>query len=134
MAAPELDTPTITVTIVVTASNDHISYARLLSTAVAGRIGFDYDAIEDVRIAISELCSTLIASAIRGSELTLICRGDESGLHVTGRAPQADGAPPLEPDELSEQVLAAVVDKHEYRVDDAEVTFMMLKSTRQLSA
>ena len=77
----------VSFTLVVSASNDHISFARVTTTSAAAKLGFDYDAIEDVRIAVSELCGTLIAYAIPGSELTLSCRGDRDGLSVTGRAP-----------------------------------------------
>jgi serine/threonine-protein kinase RsbW len=114
----------------VAATNDHISYARLTATALAGKIGFDYDAIEDVRIAVSELCSNVIACAITGAELTLSLRGDSEGITVTGRVPVSESAPPLEPDELSEQVLDAVVDSHRYSVDGSEIQFTMFRKHR----
>lgn len=121
---------TAAVTLVVSATNDHISFARLTATALAGKLGFDYDAIEDVRIAVSELCSNVIACAIAGSELTLSFRGDGEGLTVTGRVPVAESAPPLEPDELSEQVLDAVVDRHSYSADGVEIQFTMFRGHR----
>lgn len=128
MASAELDSPAA-VTLVVSATNDHISYARLTATALAGKIGFDYDAIEDIRIAVSELCSTVISSAVKGSDLTLAIRGGLDGLTVTGHVPVAE-SPPFEPDELSEQVLDAVVDSHSYSVDGDEIQFTMFRSHR----
>lgn len=122
------------VTLVVAATNDHISYARLTATALAGKIGFDYDAIEDVRIAVSELCSNVIASAIPGSDLTLSIRGNADGLTVTGRVPVSDSAPGLDPDELSEQVLNAVVDTHSYSADGSEIQFTMFRSHRPVES
>ncbi|MBA2609595.1 MAG: ATP-binding protein [Actinobacteria bacterium] len=121
---------TASVTLMVSATNDHISYARLTATALAGKIGFEYDAIEDIRIAVSELCSNVIACAIPGAELTLSLRGDGGGLTVTGRVPVADDAPPLDPDELSEQVLDAVIDTHRYSVDGSEIQFTMFRGRR----
>lgn len=118
------------VTLVVAATNDHISYARLTATALAGKIGFDYDAIEDIRIAVSELCSSVIAGAIPGSDLTLSIRGNADGLTVTGRVPVSESAPAFDPDELSEQVLDAVVDTHSYSADGAEIQFTMFRSHR----
>lgn len=118
------------VTLVVAATNDHISYARLTATALAGKIGFDYDAIEDIRIAVSELCSNVIASAIPGSDLTLSIRGNPDGLTVTGRVPVAESDPAFDPDELSEQVLNAVVDTHAYSADGTEIQFTMFRSHR----
>ncbi len=129
MANAEVET-TASVTLTVSATNDHISYARLTATALAGKIGFEYDAIEDVRIAVSELCSNVIACAVPGAELTLSLRGDGAGLTVSGRVPVNAGAPPLEPDELSEQVLDAVVDTHRYDVDGTEIQFTMFRGHR----
>ena len=124
------DVETASVTLMVAATNDHISYARLTATALAGKIGFDYDAIEDVRIAVSELCSNVISCAITGAELTLSLRGDSEGITVTGRVPVSESAPPLNPDELSEQVLDAVVDSHGYSVDGSQVQFTMFRKNR----
>jgi serine/threonine-protein kinase RsbW len=124
------DVATASVTLMVAATNDHISYARLTATALAGKVGFEYDAIEDVRIAVSELCSNVIACAITGSELTLSFRGDGDGITVTGRVPLSDDAAPFNPDELSEQVLAAVVDSHRYTSDGTEIQFSMFRGHR----
>lgn len=117
-------------TLVIAASNDHISFARVTTTSAAAKLAFDYDAVEDVRIAVSELCGTLIANAVPGAEMTITCRGDGGGLTVTGRAPLADGADATGPDELSEQVLNAVVDEHSFTSDGTEAQFSMFRGRR----
>ncbi len=119
----------VAITLVVSASNDHISYARLQTVAVAGKIGFDFDAIEDLRIAVSDLCGTVIACAAPDSDLRLDIRADTAGLTVTGRVALAEGAQ-LEPDELSSQVLAVVTDSYEYTVADHVVSFRMTRAMR----
>jgi serine/threonine-protein kinase RsbW len=129
MADASLDTA-VGFTLVIAASNDHISFARVTTTSAAAKLAFDYDAVEDIRIAVSELCGTLIANAIPGSELTIICRGDAQGLTVSGRAPLAEGATSTEPDELSEQVLDAVADSHSFTSDGTEVQFTMFRGRR----
>ena len=126
---PDTNLSAVEVTLVVLATNDHISFARLQTTAVAGKIGFDYDAIEDVRIAVSELCGTVIACAAPDSELRLDIRGSAEGLEVMGRAPMAAGAT-LETDELSDQVLAVVTDRYSYDVVDGEASFRMTRAAR----
>jgi hypothetical protein len=125
---PDTNLSAVEVSLVVLATNDHISFARLLTTAVAGKIGLDYDAIEDVRIAVSELCGTVIACAAPGSELRLDIRGAD-GLEVTGRAPLGEGAT-LESDDLSDQVLAVVTDEYSYDVGNGEVSFRMVRAAR----
>ena len=117
-------------TLIVAASNDHISFARVTTTSAAAKLGFDYDAVEDIRIAVSELCGVLIANAIKGSELTITCRGNNQGLHVTARAPIAEGVAAEGPDELSEQVLNAVADSHAFSTDGTEVQFTLFRGHR----
>lgn len=129
MAETSIDT-VVSFTLVVAASNDHISFARVTTTSAAAKLGFDYDAVEDIRIAVSELCGTLIANAIPGSELTIACRGDRNGITVTGRAPITEVTAVAEPDELSEQVLQAVVDTHSFTTDGTEVQFTMFRGQR----
>jgi hypothetical protein len=126
---PDIDLDAaVAVTLVINTTNDHIQFARLTTTAVAAKVGFDYDAIEDLRMAVSELCGTVIAHATTRSELTLTCRADPHGIDVTGRAPAADGIHEVEPDELSEQVLSAVTNEHTYAVVGGEVQFTMHRS------
>lgn len=122
--------PAVAVTLIVAATNDHISFARLTTTALAGKIGFDYDAIEDVRIAVSELCGAVIGQAQVGSELSLSIRGGANGLTVTGSAPVASDGVEFEPDELSEQVLGAVVDSHSYDTVNGQLRFTMTRRNR----
>jgi serine/threonine-protein kinase RsbW len=126
---PDTNLSAVEVTLVVLATNDHISFARLNTTAVAGKVGFDYDAIEDVRIAVSELCGTVIACAAPDSELRLDIRGGADGLEVSGRATMAAGAT-LEPDELSDQVLKVVSDEYSYDVANGEASFRMTRAAR----
>ena len=119
----------VAVTIIVSAANDSIQFARLNTTAVAGRIGFEYDAIEDVRIAVSELCGTVIACADTNSELRIDVTGDGARLAVTGKVALAEGQS-LERDDLSDQVLAVVTDDYGYDVSGAVVSFHMTRAAR----
>ena len=119
----------VEVTLLIAATNDHISFARLQATAVAGKIGFDFDSIEDVRIAVSELCGTVIACAAPSARLQIDIRGDAEGLEVTGRVTIADGAT-LTTDDLSDQVLSVVTDKYNYDVAGGEASFRMTRAAR----
>jgi hypothetical protein len=123
----------VAVTIIVSAANDSIQFARLNTTAVAGKIGFDFDAIEDVRIAVSELCGTVIACAEPNSELRIDVTGDAQRLAVTGRAALAAGGS-LERDDLSDQVLAVVTDDYGYDLSGGVVSFHMTRATRAADA
>lgn len=40
---------------------EYVSIARLVASDVGNRIGFDIEAIEDIKVAISEVCSKLVS-------------------------------------------------------------------------
>ncbi|NSW90000.1 MAG: ATP-binding protein [Firmicutes bacterium] len=39
---------------------EYVSVARLAASGIANRIGFDIEAIEDIKVAVSEVCSKLV--------------------------------------------------------------------------
>lgn len=39
---------------------EYVSVARLTVSGIANRIGFDIEAIEDIKVAVSEVCSKLV--------------------------------------------------------------------------
>ncbi|NLV36402.1 MAG: anti-sigma regulatory factor [Clostridiaceae bacterium] len=42
---------------------EYVSVARLTVSGVASRIGFDIDTVEDIKVAVSEVCSRIISVA-----------------------------------------------------------------------
>jgi len=89
--------------------------ARLTVGGLATRVGFDYDEVEDLRIAVSEACSLLIGPERSAGTVTLVfqLRADGMQIDVTGgRRPV-----PIPADPLSGQILGAVVDRHDVGPD-----------------
>lgn len=118
-------------TLVIPAANDHIRFARLMASAVGTRLGFDYDTLEDLRIAVSELCTSVTEGTPSGAQLTLTYRGDASGVHIAGYAPLAPGSPPpAAQDDLTRQILDAVAGEHTFEVGPMGVRFtLVLRAT-----
>lgn len=131
MPSAETHGPTLDLTLTIPATSDHIRFARLLGSAAAARLGFDYDAIEDLRIAVSELC-TAVAEACRGDgTLTLTyCADGADGLRVDGSATftNKSGNPVVERDELIGDILDAVADEHQLDLAPAGGSFMLRMS------
>lgn len=126
MPDPPRDVTEVALTI--PAATDHIRFARLMASAVASRAGLDYDTIEDVRIAVSELCTAAAEVAPDGAELTLVYQGDADGIRVTGHASGATEPPESDvPGELPLQILDAVADEHSFEVGPEGVTFSFLR-------
>ncbi|ABN54097.1 MAG TPA: anti-sigma regulatory factor [Hungateiclostridium thermocellum] len=46
---------------------EYVSVARLVASGVCNRIGFDIETIEDIKVAISEVCSKIVSM---GSKIT----------------------------------------------------------------
>jgi serine/threonine-protein kinase RsbW len=100
------------------ARGDLIVLARLVTSAISARAGFDIEELEDLRLAVGELCLlTLHGSDARSGDLCLelTVLGDAIEVVCTlERAAAADLVRP-EGDELarlSEQILDALVDQH----------------------
>ena len=91
---------------------EFVRLARVTATGLASRAGFSIDEVEDLRLAIDELCFTLIGSKGREGRLELRYRLDGTELEVHG---SLDGenleAPHLS--DWSDQILDALVDEHE---------------------
>jgi serine/threonine-protein kinase RsbW len=114
-----------TVRLTIPAALEFVRIARLTASGVASRVGFDVDEIEDLRVAVDELSSILVDLA--GSEqLELAFTPTVDGIEIEGRTHVDDTTPPAI-DELTQQILAAVVD--EYGVENAsgEARFRCVK-------
>lgn len=95
-----------------------VRMARLASSALATIAGADIETIDDVKIAVDEVCAALIEVS-DGSAVELTFELVGSRLGVIGRT--ATGAPlDLDPDRfaLSRQILRAVADDHELAAVD----------------
>ena len=115
----------------VPASPEFLRVARMMAAGVASRLGFTLEEVDDLRIAIDELCFCLVGRNGRPGTLSLRYVMDGSGLLVEGAGHFADRAneePRLSP--LSLQILKAVTD--ECRLDAGEdgPTFRLLKRRR----
>ncbi|HXN59025.1 MAG TPA: ATP-binding protein [Acidimicrobiales bacterium] len=100
------------------ARGDLIVLARLVTSAVSARAGFDIEELDDLRLAVGELCLlTLQGSDARHGDLRLELLVTEDHLSVSCTLERATAADAPGPDgeeiaRLSEQILDALVDEH----------------------
>jgi len=87
-------------------SLEYVRVARMTASAVAARLGFDVEEIEDIRVAVDELVSVVIEAG-DGRELDLTFSELAGRFAVEGRAP-VTSQPQL--DDLTRQILSVVVD------------------------
>ena len=95
----------------------------MTASAVAARLGFDVEEIEDVRVAVDELASVVIEAG-SGGELTLTFSDLGGRFVVEGRAPVTSE---VRLDELTQQILRVVVDEFELSASDGVAEFRAAK-------
>jgi serine/threonine-protein kinase RsbW len=114
-----------TVRLTIPAALEFVRIARLTASGVASRVGFDVDEIEDIRVAVDELSSILVDVAGDG-QLELAFTPAAGGIEIEGRthtdADEVEGV-----DELTRQILAAVVDEYEVEAKSGEASFRCVK-------
>jgi len=57
-------------------ASEHLRLLRLVSSCVGARLGLDIDQLDDLRIAVGELCTLLIENASPGGRLRLSLRAE----------------------------------------------------------
>jgi serine/threonine-protein kinase RsbW len=114
------------VTLTVPATPDYLRLARLASADAASRAGFDYEEIDDLRIAVTELCHLLIGADAKG-EVTLAFHVTPDGVTIEGHAAQPGN--PVD-NEFSETLIATVVDEHSLTDGDGGRRFQLRKRRR----
>lgn len=112
------------------AQPEFLRLARVTATGLASRLGFSFDEVEDVRLAVDELCFSLIGSRGREGSLRLRYLLTGPALEVEGVGDfGADEVEPLLSD-LSRQILAALVDEHEVRRNEQGLPSFRLRKQR----
>lgn len=127
------------VRLAVPATPEFLRLARVTASGLASRLGFSYDEVEDLRLAIDELCFILIGSRGREGSVELRYAMVPGALEVEGVGSFTDadadtnGADPDNSTELvlaafSRQILSALLDDYAvYRNDEGKSCFRLLK-------
>ena len=116
------------------ARGDLVVLARLVASAISTRVGFDIEELEDLRLAVGELCLLALAgSDARHGDLRLEFTVSPASLDISctlggaAPAPASRSSDGDEADELSEQILAALVDEHGREQEDGSVRAWLRK-------
>jgi serine/threonine-protein kinase RsbW len=91
-----------TVTLVIPCTPEYVGVARLTILGVASRLGFSYDAVEDIRLAVAEACigaidrSRALPESTESRWITLRAWGDPARftVEVEDTVPSADFTSP----------------------------------------
>jgi serine/threonine-protein kinase RsbW len=116
----ETSTATGEIRLEIPAAPEYLRLARLAVADVGARAGWSYEDIDDLRIAVDELCYAIGAGAEHG-RLTLTYRVDGQQIEVLGRGEET--TPLAAPGELARAIIAAVVDEFDLDVDALSFRF-----------
>jgi Histidine kinase-like ATPase domain len=119
------------VTLEVPARPEYLHLVRLNASGLASRQGFSYDEVEDIRLAIDELCFTLIGTAGREGTVRVTYLDAGDGLEVDGVGSFGDADPPHGGlSGYSRQILSALVDDYSVAGDGSH-SFWLRKRPAQ---
>ena len=106
----------------VPASLEFVRIVRLTASGIASRLGFDVDEVENLRVAVDELASLVLEQAESAGTLDIDFMVHDGELRIEGRVPAPDGAL-VRAETLTAQILKAVIDDYDLRVDDGYARF-----------
>jgi hypothetical protein len=99
------------VRLAVPARPEFVGLARVTAAGLASRLGFTFDQVEDLRLAIDEMCFGLTGSKGKDGILELRFLLSPEGLTVQGKGSFSPPGP-VHLSELSKVILDALVDEH----------------------
>ena len=105
----------------------YIRVARLVASGMGSTAGLDVDGVDDLRIAVDELCAALFELA-NGGPVSLTFALNDYGVDVEGHAPAAPSAHiDMERFALSQQILGVACDGFSLDVDGGVARFSLQK-------
>ena len=118
-----------TVSVSIPASPAYIQVVRLIASGLASRLRFTIDEIEDLKIAVDELCAYLTGSQGRDGTLDLRFNisGDSLEISGTGNFASAEKAR-TQLTEFSRMILETVADSASLSQEDGTPIFNLVKS------
>jgi serine/threonine-protein kinase RsbW len=109
----------------VPASPRYLRLARLTAAGMAGDLGFDMQSLEDLRVAVDELCAAVIEDVDGAAVLELSYRQTARGIRIDGEVAARGPAVDLHP--VAEELLRMVADQYELTSTDDRRTFWVIK-------
>lgn|GEM_PF-224751 len=128
---PDTDSEGDVVWLAFPADTRWVRLARLLTSGVAAQAGFDVEEVEDLKIAVDEICATLIERSGADEPVRLAFRPVDGTVEVVIESAIATGSAESWTEErmkLSEQILSVVVDECHSEVVDGLVRYRLVKA------
>jgi serine/threonine-protein kinase RsbW len=107
---------------------EYVSTARLVVSSIANKIGFNIDEIEDIKVAVLEVCSNFVKKTSESCNIIITFNVQESTLDISFKCPCFSGKIFADEDEaLATAIITALMDSVEFQ-QDSEAIISMRKS------
>lgn len=117
------------VRIVIPAHNRFLRVARLTAAGIAGDLGFGLQDLDDVRVAVDELCAVIIHDVDPNAEIELRYVIGEDHLEISGRCTHPGPEPEL--DVVAAELLRMTTDEYQVDADGSGRSFRMVRRRRE---
>jgi len=118
--------------VVIPAEARYLRIARLTAAGVATDVGFDLRDLEDLRVAVDEMCAVIIDGVDTDADLELRYVLDGNRLEIEGRCAQPGSPPDIHP--VARELLTLTADEFDVDGDGTTRSFRLVKSRRDPSS
>ena len=109
------------------ATTENVRLARLVAAALAAQAGFLVDQVDDLRIAVDELCTLLVVNAAPAADLAIRFEVDDHSLRLEAATSTSTERDVVSTDELTAHILMATVDRHDIRSEGSSLRVSLEK-------
>lgn len=108
----------------------YLKVSRLNASAIGAEAGFDVDELEDLRLAVNETVTWLLADPENGGDVELVLSAREGQIRIDGKRSTTTSLPDRPLDDLIDAILAATMDEHRLTADASGRAIQLIKSRR----
>jgi anti-sigma regulatory factor (Ser/Thr protein kinase) len=126
LADPGREAPTTVVRLEIPVQPTVVRAARLVASGLATTAGFDVNNVDDIRIAVDELCAVLFELG-DGGVVELVFAISPGGIEVSGRTHARQGEIDVTPISLALQILEAASDEFSWSVQEGVAELRLAK-------
>ena len=119
---------TSTVHLEIPASGAYLTVVRAAATGLAAQLQFTYEEIDDLRIAVDEACTQLLARRGSATTLNVAYHLADAELRVDVSIEGDDTGDPLARDTFAWQILSAMTDEVREQSDDGRLWLSFTKA------
>ncbi|NMA66004.1 MAG: hypothetical protein GX957_07145 [Clostridiaceae bacterium] len=120
---------TNTVSLALPAKAEYVSVARLTASGISSFMGFDFDAIEDIKVSISEVLGKIIEKAKGTGQVTIIFESHADSLKINFLTDNDTVSNVFEDeaDSFSLAIVEALMDETDIKKNDKILTTIVKK-------